>query len=277
MLRQSAVFSGYRLQRFCSLDSIKPSIGIVLNVKPSIDNSFYEELKERWYTDFCHPIALLRKENEIRNPWIKETIERQRGNSQTILDIGCGAGFLTNALALYGHRVTGIDLSPSSLEIARQQDSTSSVQFAQADAHHLPFSENSFDVVCAMDLLEHVEKPFAVIREAARVLKPGGLFFFHTFNRNWLSYLFVIKGVEWWLAQTPRHLHVYHLFIKPKELEHWCHESQIALQELKGLVPQIASLAFWKGFFKRTVDPRMQFRLSPSLKTGYMGFGIKNA
>lgn len=208
-------------------------------MRPLINNSFYDALGERWYTDFTHPIALLRKENEVRNPWIAQTIESKLGKTQCILDIGCGGGFLANDLALHGHRVTGIDLSLQSLEIARRQDATATVCFLEADARKLPFLENSFDVVCAMDLLEHLEQPDVVISEGARVLKPGGLFFFHTFNRNWLSYFLVIKGVEWWLPKVPRHLHVYHLFIKPKELSLWCHSNQIIVQEIKGLVPKM--------------------------------------
>ncbi|HEY2810278.1 MAG TPA: bifunctional 2-polyprenyl-6-hydroxyphenol methylase/3-demethylubiquinol 3-O-methyltransferase UbiG [Rhabdochlamydiaceae bacterium] len=241
-----------------------------------INNAFYEQLGDGWYTDSAHPIALLRKENEARNPWILSTIEKLLGPGKHILDIGCGGGFLTNALSLAGHSATGIDLSPNSLKIASMQDTTGKVRFLQANALDLPFDRDSFDVVCAMDLLEHVEEPARVIAEASRVLKVGGLFFFHTFNRNFLSWLIVIKGVEWSVPNTPPRLHVYPLFIKPKELSHWCSQNQIAIQELKGLMPKIASLAFWKGFLQRKVHEKMQFRFSPSLKMGYVGYGIKD-
>ena len=73
----------------------------------------------------------------------------------------------------------------------------------QLDAFALPFPHQSFDVICAMDFLEHVEMPEQIIRNSARLLRPNGLFFFHTFNRNLLSYVVVIKGVEWCVPNTP--------------------------------------------------------------------------
>ena len=239
-----------------------------------VNNNFYEELEEKWYSDWSHPIALLRKENETRNPWILETVGKILGPGKKILDIGCGGGFLTNALAQVGHDAVGVDLSNNSLKIAQAKDATQRALYIQADALHLPFPEKSFDVVCAMDLLEHVEQPAEVIREASRVLKEGGLFFFHTFNRNPLSWLFVIKGVEWWMPNTPRHLHIYRLFIKPQELTYWCLQGQIQIQEIQGLTPRF-SLLFWKSFIKRAVDEKISFRFSPSLKMGYVGFGRK--
>ncbi len=241
---------------------------------PTINNAFYEELDEKWYSDWTHPIALLRKENETRNPWILETIEKVLGSELKILDIGCGGGFLTNALALAGHHAVGIDLSLNSLKTAQKQDKTGKARFIQGNALQLPFLDNSFDVVCAMDLLEHVEQPAQVIAEASRVLKENGLFFFHTFNRNWLSWLIVIKGVDWCVPNAPRNLHVLNLFIKPDELKEWCLQQQIHVLEMKGLIPKI-SLPFLTSFIRRKVDKKISFRFSPSLKMGYLGFGVK--
>lgn len=240
-----------------------------------INNDFYEELGSKWHSDWAHPIAFLRKENETRNPWILHTIEKHLGQQKTILDIGCGGGFLTNTLSLAGHHVTGVDLSLNSLKIAQAQDTTGKTHYVQADALHLPFPEMSFDAVCAMDLLEHVENPAQVIKEAARVLKKGGLFFFHTFNRNWLSWLIIIKAVEWWVPNTPKNLHVYPLFIKPQELSHWCTEEHIFIQELKGLTLKFFSKAFLKSCIRRKVEEDVRFQFSSSLKTGYIGFGIR--
>jgi 2-polyprenyl-6-hydroxyphenyl methylase / 3-demethylubiquinone-9 3-methyltransferase len=239
-----------------------------------INNAFYEELEEKWYTEWAHPIALLRKENEARNPWILETIDRVLDPEQKVLDVGCGGGFLTNALALAGHEAVGIDLSPSSLKIAKMQDTTGKARFIEADALKLPFPDGCFDAVCAMDLLEHVEDPAQVIKEAGRVLKEHGLFFFHTFNRNLLSWLIVIKGVEWCVPNAPRDLHVLHLFIKPEELSSYLLEQKIEIQEMKGLNPKL-SWPFWKSFAKRKVDQNLAFRFSSSLKTGYVGYGKK--
>lgn len=236
-----------------------------------INNTFYEDLGDAWYDDHSHPIALLRAENATRNPWILEEIKHRLGNHRDILDVGCGAGFLTNILAKNGHRVTGVDLSIKSLEIAKKRDSTKKVRYMHTDAFALPFEDGSFDVICAMDFLEHVEMPGQIVRDVARLLRPNGLFFFHTFNRNLLSWLIVIKGVEWCVPNTPANMHVYSYFIKPMELKNWCEHSGMNLKVMRGLSPKIASAAFWKSLFKRKVDQKLEFCFTSSLKIGYLG------
>ncbi|HSX12853.1 MAG TPA: bifunctional 2-polyprenyl-6-hydroxyphenol methylase/3-demethylubiquinol 3-O-methyltransferase UbiG [Chlamydiales bacterium] len=243
--------------------------------KDRINNTFYNTLHDRWQTAMDHPVALLRAENAIRNPWIEETIHSHFENKCTILDIGCGAGFLTNPLARKGHAVTGIDLSMSSLETAKQADTTGTVQYLEANAYEIPLPNERFDVVCAMDFLEHVEEPAKVVREAARVLKPNGLFFFYTFNRNFLSWLTVIKGVEWCVRNTPPHMHVYELFIKPSELKKMCVEQNLEILSLSGLRPDFFNKAFWNMLFTRTVPDDFRFTWTRSLTIGYLGLARK--
>ncbi|HSX03830.1 MAG TPA: bifunctional 2-polyprenyl-6-hydroxyphenol methylase/3-demethylubiquinol 3-O-methyltransferase UbiG [Rhabdochlamydiaceae bacterium] len=240
-----------------------------------INNAFYDDLDEMWNDSHDHPIALLRAENALRNPWIEKVVNEKFGRSCSILDIGCGGGFLTNYLAKKGHRVSGVDLSEKSLSIAKKSDTTQSAEYFLASAYELPFPEESFDVVSAMDLLEHVEKPELVIKEASRVLKKGGLFFFHTFNRNWTSYFIVIKGVEWCFSNTPRNMHIYPLFLKPKELEAMCNEHQMNVEKFLGLRPDFNSVSFWKMVFTRKVDTQFRFIFTPSLKTSYSGYAQK--
>lgn len=239
-----------------------------------INNAFYDDLKEMWNDSEDHPIALLRAENALRNPWIQQVIHEKLGKTCKILDIGCGAGFLTNELSLQGHEVHGVDLSEKSLEIAKKNDATHQVKYHLASAYELPFQKQTFDVVCAMDLLEHVEKPLQVIQEVGRVLKKGGLFFFHTFNRNLLSYFIVIKGVEWCFRNAPSNMHVYPLFLKPKELEDMCHTQQMKVEKMIGLSPNMKNKSFWKMIFKRKVDHNFRFIFTPSLKMGYSGYAI---
>ncbi len=243
--------------------------------KELINNGFYDELKDDWYSREDHPIALLRQENQTRNPWISKVLEKKfPGKRLQILDVGCGGGLLANHLALH-HEVIGIDLSEKSLEIARHFDTTKSVKYIQASAMALPFPEESFDVVIAMDLLEHVENPQHVVEEASRVLKKGGLFFFHTFNRNFLSYALIIKGVDWFVPNAPKNMHIYDMFIKPHELENYMKDSSLIVQEIKGLVPKIFSKGLVKLLFKRKIDHSFQFNFSHSLLTGYVGFSEK--
>ena len=127
-----------------------------------------------------------------------------------------------------------------------------------------------------MDVLEHVENPTELIQEASRVLKPGGLFFFHTFNRNWLSYLVIIKGVEWFVRNTPPHMHVYNLFITPNELTTICSLHMIHMKQMNGFAPKVLSKAFWKMLATRKVPENFEFHFVKNTSTGYCGYGQKS-
>ena len=242
----------------------------------TINNEVYDSLGERWYHADDDPIALLRAEAEVKNPWVAGRIQSHLGTgTHTVLDIGTGGGFLSNSLARAGHHVTGVDLSKESLKIAARMDCTSSVKYEHADAYALPYRNQSFDVACAMDFLEHVEEPSRVIAEASRVLKPGGLFFFYTFNRNFFSWLFVIKGVEWFVKNTPENLHLHRLFIRPAEMRTMCLKEGLLVEEFAGIAPVVFSAAFWKMLVTRRVPPQLLFRITGSLKMSYTGVARK--
>lgn len=239
---------------------------------PSVNNRIYDELCERWYEAQDDPIALLRAESACRVPWIAESLGATFGAGPVrIIDVGCGAGFLSNALALRGHSVTGVDVSERSLEAAARHDRTGTVRYCAGDARRLPFPAGAFDVACAMDFLEHVDEPEAVIGEIARVLAPGGLFFFHTFNRNWLSWLVVIKGVEWFVKNAPKNLHVLKLFLKPAEVRAMCELHGLEMQEMRGFEPAIPSAAFFRLLVTGTVPSDFRFRFTRSTRIGFTG------
>lgn len=239
-----------------------------------INNSFYDDLHEGWYTKKNHPIALLRAENALRNPWIANVISKCFQKDVNVLDIGCGGGLLTNFLASKGHEVHGIDLSCSSLEMAKKNDTTSRVTYLKADATFLPFDNKKFDVVIAMDILEHIERPDLLVKEASRVLNDGGLFFFHTFNRNFFSWLMIIQAVDWLVPNAPVNMHVYHLFIKPKELSSLCQKNHLFWEEVQGVRPKMSS-AFWRSLKQKSVNPNFEFTFCSSLLTGYCGYAKK--
>jgi 2-polyprenyl-6-hydroxyphenyl methylase/3-demethylubiquinone-9 3-methyltransferase len=219
---------------------------------------------------------LLRAESRSRNPWVLQEIRNAFGEQAVrILDLGCGAGFLANELARHGYEVTGLDASESSLRVARQYDTTGKVNYESGDAYALPYADASFEVVCAMDFLEHVEEPGRVIVEIARVLKPGGLFFFHTFNRNPLAWLIIIKGVEWFVKNTPPDMHILRLFVKPAELRAMCEQSRLRVECLKGFVPKILQRPFWRMLLTGNVKDDFQFHFTKSTLTGYTGLATK--
>lgn len=240
-----------------------------------INNAIYETLGERWYEAWDDPVALLRSESRVKHPWILNKIRELFGEAKVeILDVGCGAGFLTNEFALKGYPITGVDLSGESLKVAGNYDKTKSVKYLEADALQLPFADGSFDVVTCMDFLEHVKNPELYIREISRVLKPDGVFFFHTFNRNPLSWLFVIKGVEWLVKNTPKHMHVIDLFIKPSELAGFCKESGMKVGEMTGIRPVFSSIPL-KSLFSGVVPRSFRFELTKSLLMSYLGYARK--
>lgn len=248
------------------------------SVGEQVNNEIYQQLGERWYTAKDDPVALLRAEARARNPWVIQTIRQNCSSGHVkVLDIGCGAGFLSNALAEAGYEVIGVDTSEQSLRVAKRYDTTGRVKYQLGDANHLSYENETFQVVCAMDFLEHVEQPAHIIAEAARVLVPGGLFFFHTFNRNFLSWLIDIKSVEWFVKNTPTNLHLYRLFIKPEELRTYCERSGLKVQSLFGSAPAIAQRAFWKMLLTGRVDDDFQFKFTRSTWLGYIGFATKTS
>lgn len=241
--------------------------------RKDVNNEIYESLGDRWYTAEDDPVALLRAESRLKNPWVLEVLKKELGDrSCRVLDIGCGAGFLVRDLERAGHAVTGIDLSPNTLMTAQRHNPGLSAELLCMSADELHrFQPGTFDAVCAMDFLEHVAHPAAVIAEAAKILKPGGLFFYHTFNRNPLSWLLVIKSLEWFVKNTPERLHLYSMFIKPSELTAWCRSSGLETQEIRGIRPRV-DRALWKMLRTGHVDSDFEFVFSSSTLSSYAGY-----
>jgi 2-polyprenyl-6-hydroxyphenyl methylase/3-demethylubiquinone-9 3-methyltransferase len=240
-----------------------------------VNNAIYETLGDRWYQAKDDPVALLRAEARQRTPWVLAHLA-EAGRPCRVLDVGCGAGFLASPLAAAGHQVIGLDAAADSLAVAARHDATGRVGWRRGDALALPFADGAFDAVCAMDVLEHVEAPARVVAEVARVLAPGGRFFFHTFNRTWLAWLVVIKGVEWFVANTPRHLHVLRLFVRPDELATMCRAHGLSPAAWEGVRPRVDA-ALWRMVRTGAVPDDFTFVLMRSLLLGYAGVARKVA
>lgn len=240
-----------------------------------VNNQIYEQLGDRWYDADDDPIALLRAESRLLAPWISNKVSAEFGPPpQRVLDVGCGAGFLANYLGALGHKVTGLDAAADALQIASRHDALRSVHYVQGDARALPFADGSFDFVCALDFLEHVEERERVIAEASRVLAPAGLFFFHTFNRNFLAWLVIIKGVEWFVRNTPRQLHVLRLFSRPAEIRRECRQRGLELVELWGLRPKLG-WPFWRMLLTGRVRADFEFAFTRGTPLGFCGVARK--
>jgi 2-polyprenyl-6-hydroxyphenyl methylase/3-demethylubiquinone-9 3-methyltransferase len=239
-----------------------------------VDNSIYDSYGDRWYTAFDDPVALLRAETRVKLPWVQERVQRQFGLQGKLLDVGCGGGFLSNGLSAAGLQVTGLDIAADSLEVAKRWDKSGKVEYITGDAYLLPFADSTFDAVTSMDFLEHVDNPARSIQECARVLKPGGLFFYHTFNRNFLAGLLVIRAVEFLVKNTPKHMHVLRLFLKPGEVKAFCKQNGLEVQEVTGLRPRFSTIPL-KSYFSGVVPASLEFQLTRSTLLSYMGCARK--
>jgi 2-polyprenyl-6-hydroxyphenyl methylase/3-demethylubiquinone-9 3-methyltransferase len=160
-----------------------------------------------------------------------------------VLDVGCGGGLLCEALAGAGANVTGIDLAPGMIEVARLHVAGQQVaiDYRVADADAIA-RENAgvagpgaFDVVTCMEMLEHVPDPARMVRALAQLVRPGGHVFVSTINRNLKSFMLAIVGAEYFLRLIPRGTHEYERLIQPSELAQWSRAAGLTLRELAGI------------------------------------------
>ena len=156
-----------------------------------------------------------------------------------LLDVGCGGGILAEAMAQRGALVTGIDAGAAPLGAARAHlaESGLSIRYEQATAEAFAAAHReAFDIVCCLEMLEHVPDPFSVVRACGALCRPGGSVYFSTINRNPKSYLFAVIGAEYVLRLLPRGTHEYAKLIRPSELAGWLRDAGLALREMTGLL-----------------------------------------
>jgi len=194
----------------------------------------FEALAHRWW-DRESEFKPLHEINPLRVNWIDEHISLA---GKKVLDVGCGGGILSEAMARRGAQVTGIDMGEAPLSVARLHllESGLEVDYRQITAESLAEeSPETFDVVTCLEMLEHVPDPASVIRACHRMVKPGGQVFFSTINRNPKAYALAIVGAEYLLQLLPRGTHDYKKFIRPSELGAWCRETGLAMNDIVGL------------------------------------------
>lgn len=155
-----------------------------------------------------------------------------------VLDVGCGGGLLSEALAQAGANVTGLDLGKETLQVAELHavESGVSVRYLCESAEtHATTSPDTYDVVTCMEMLEHVPEPQSVLRALRTLVKPGGSVFVSTINRNLKAYLLAIVGAEYLLRLLERGTHTYERFIRPSELSRWARQAGLEVIDIAGL------------------------------------------
>lgn len=194
----------------------------------------FESLASRWW-DPNSEFKPLHDINPLRVNYISQHINLAE---KRVLDIGCGGGILAEALAHHGATVTAIDKAEASLSVAKLHLLESQLDISYLDSTAEEFAEAQpaqFDVVTCLEMLEHVPDPSSVVAACQRLVKPGGLVFFSTINRNPKSYLFAIIGAEYLLNLLPRGTHDYAKLIKPSELATWSRQAHLTLRDQIGM------------------------------------------
>lgn len=209
----------------------------------------FEKMAQSWWDpqgDF-KPIHLL---NPYRLNYIAEKANGLFGKK--VLDVGCGGGILSEAMAKMGASVTGLDMTTEPLNIAKQHAEQNGLEIDYQQITIEDFvtqqqAENAekFDVITCMEMLEHVPDPLSIIQSCQQLLKPNGVLFLATINRTFKAYALVVVGAEYVLNLVPKGTHEYEKFIKPSELLGFCDQAELSCSEMVGYHFNPLTEKFW--------------------------------
>jgi 2-polyprenyl-6-hydroxyphenyl methylase / 3-demethylubiquinone-9 3-methyltransferase len=255
-----------------------------------IDNGLYDAQSDLWWQPDSALHQLKVSFNPVRVGYARRKLFcelRLSARRKRALEVGCGGGLLSEEIARMGFDTTGVDPSGRSLDVARQHAAESGlrIRYDEGTGESLPYPDSAFDVVFGCDVLEHVHDLPRVIAEISRVLGPGGVFFYDTINRTWLSKLVAIKlGQEWrrWAFVPPR-LHVWEMFIKPREMKSLLRRHGLEWQEHRGMMPNVAPprlLSYLRrrargAFSYAELGEKVQLVESRITALMYLGYAIK--
>lgn len=211
-----------------------------INVDPQEVDKFSDDASTWW--DPNGPYKTLHEINPLRLSFIEQHASLK---GQTVLDVGCGGGILSEALAKAGAMVTGLDANAQAIAAAQQhaQDQQLPINYHHGTLE--AFKHPPFDHVVCMELLEHVPDPSSLIAHLAKMLKPSGVLLLSTLNRNLKSFFKAIVAAEYLLKLLPRGTHQYDHFIRPSELDRAAREAGLRLKAIQGLSYQPLSRQYY--------------------------------
>lgn len=259
----------------------------------TVNNEVYRRRGAEWWDEDVGEFSTIRFfVNPVRFSYfmrVYESLKGKQGDAEVpdLLDVGCGGGFLSEDFARAGFAVTGIDPAPETVAAARRHagETGLSIAYHTGAGERLPFEDGRFDCVACCDVLEHVDDLALVVKEIARVLKPGGVFFYDTINRTFRSKVAVIKVMQEWrsTAFAESNSHVWERFIKPAELTALMARYSLENRETRGIGPRLNPVSVLLNLRRcargqisfRELGRRLQFSEIDGVGVSYMGFAVK--
>ena len=210
------------------------------------EQDVFSRSAESWW-DTNGPFKMLHKMNPVRLAFVKQNLSNL--GKLNILDYACGGGLFSESLCQQGARVTGVDTSAASIHFAKQHATENDlcinyIHGTIDDLDEQCFAQDAFDAVCALECVEHVDRPEQLIASLTSALKPGGYLFISTLNRSWYTYCMGIIAAEYLLGWVEPGTHNHNQFIKPSELANMCRRAQLEIREIAGISFDMSKQSF---------------------------------